>query len=427
MKAATTRDPQYTQLPKALYLALELSSRTWKLGMTVGFGQKARERNVSAGDLRGLREEIFRAKKRFGLNRSAPVYCCYEAGRDGFWIHRALVAMGIDNVIVDPSSIEVPRRKRRAKTDRLDVHKLLKLLIRYRLGEEKVWSVVRVPSVEDEDNRHLHRELMALKRERTQHVNRIKGLLTAVGVCLRPRRRALPEQLKQVRLWDASPLPAALHCRILREHERLQCLQRQIVELEGDRAECLRECGSPAVAKARKMNTLRGVGANGAWLLAMEFFSWRELRNRRQVGSLSGLTGTPTTAATRCESRVSARPAIGMSGRWPSRWRGPGSASSHAASLVSGISNASEVEGNGCDGSASSLWRASFWSLSGAGASRTSCPRELNCAPPFKVSEVVDNELVGHAVESPGFLEKPSASREAVPGSSARRLVEGKA
>jgi len=293
MKAATTRDPQYTQLPKALYLALELSSRTWKLGMTVGFGQKARERNVSAGDLRGLREEIFRAKKRFGLNRSAPVYCCYEAGRDGFWIHRALVAMGIDNVIVDPSSIEVPRRKRRAKTDRLDVHKLLKLLIRYRLGEEKVWSVVRVPSVEDEDNRHLHRELMALKRERTQHVNRIKGLLTAVGVCLRPRRRALPEQLKQVRLWDASPLPAALHCRILREHERLQCLQRQIVELEGDRAECLRECGSPAVAKARKMNTLRGVGANGAWLLAMEFFSWRELRNRRQVGSLSGLTGTP--------------------------------------------------------------------------------------------------------------------------------------
>lgn len=293
MNAATTRDAQYTQLSTALYLALELSSKTWKLGMTVGFGQKARERNVSAGDLSGLKEEIDRAKKRFGLARCAPVYCCYEAGREGFWIHRALVAMGVANVVVDPCSIEVPRRKRRAKTDRLDVHKLLRLLIRYRLGEKKVWSVVRVPSVEDEDNRQLHRELMALKNERTRHLNRIKGLLATVGCRLQPRLRKFREQLEQIRLWDGSPLPAALHCRLLREHERLQCLQRQIVELEGDRAECLRECGSPAVSKARKMNTLRGIGANGAWLLSMELFAWRELRNRGQVGSLSGLTGTP--------------------------------------------------------------------------------------------------------------------------------------
>jgi transposase len=293
MKAATTRDPQYIQSLKALYLALELSSRTWKLGMTVGFGQKGRERNVPAGDLRGLKEEVERAKKRFGLPRSAPVYCCYEAGRDGFWIHRALVAMGIANVVVDPCSIEVPRRKRRAKTDRLDVHKLLKLLIRYHLGEEKVLSVVRVPSIEDEDNRQLHRELIALKSERTRHINRIKGLLATVGSRLQPRRRKFREQLKQVRLWDGSPLPAGLHCRILREHERLECLQRQIVELEGDRAECLQECGSPAVAKARKMNRLRGIGANAAWLLSMELFAWRQLRNGRQVGSLSGLTGTP--------------------------------------------------------------------------------------------------------------------------------------
>lgn len=294
MDTTTTRDAQYTQPPpKALYLALELSSKTWKLGMTVGFGQKARERDVSAGNLAGLEEEIGQAKKRFGLARSAPVYCCYEAGRDGFWIHRALVAMGVDNVIVDPSSIEVPRRKRRAKTDRLDVHKLLKLLIRYRLGEEKVWSVVRVPSVENEDDRHLHRELIALKRERTRLLNRIQGLLAAVGVFLRPRLRKLPEQLEQARLWNGSHLPPAVRCRILREHERLQGLQRQIVELEGDRVECLRECSSPAVAKARKLNALRGIGPNGAWLLSMELFAWRQLRNRRQVGALSGLTPTP--------------------------------------------------------------------------------------------------------------------------------------
>jgi transposase len=293
MDAATTRDTQYTQPAKALYLAFELSSKTWKLGLTVGFGQKARERDVSAGDLLTLQKEIDQAKKRFGLPPDAPVYSCYEAGRDGFWIHRALVEMGVDNVVVDPASIEVPRRKRRAKTDRLDVHKLLKLLLRYHLGEPKVWSVVRVPSVEDEDNRHLHRELLALKRERTQHVNRIKGLLAGVGVRLPLRLRLILEQLEKARLWDGSTLPPALHCRLRREHERLLCVQRQIVELEGDRAECLKECNSPAVKKARKMSSLRGVGANGAWLLSMELFSWRQFRNRRQVGAVSGLTATP--------------------------------------------------------------------------------------------------------------------------------------
>jgi transposase len=293
MDAATTRHEQYTHSEKALYVAFELSLRTWKIGMTVGFGQKARERNLPAGDLATLAEEIRLAKKRFGLSPSTPVYSCYEAGRDGFWIHRALLEMGLCNVVVDPSSIEVPRRKRRAKTDRLDVHKLLKLLIRYRMGEPKVWSVVRVPSVEDEDNRHLHRELIALKRERTGHINRIKGLLASVGVRLKPRWRSLVEQLEQVRLWDGSRLPPALHCRILREHDRLLCVQRQISELQTDRAESLRECTSPQVAKARKLTALRGIGANCAWLLAMEFFAWRTLDNRRQVGALAGLTPTP--------------------------------------------------------------------------------------------------------------------------------------
>lgn len=293
MDAATTRHGQYTHSEQALYVAFELSLRTWKLGITVGFGQKARERNLPAGDLTALMEEIRLAKKRFGLSPSIPVYSCYEAGRDGFWIHRALLEMGLVNVVVDPSSIEVPRRKRRAKTDRLDVHKLLKLLIRYRMGETKVWSVVRVPSVEDEDNRHLHRELIALKRERTSHINRIKGLLATVGVRLKPRWRNFAEQLEQVHLWDGSRLPPAVHCRLLREHERLLCVQRQISELQADRAESLQECTSPQVTKARKLTALRGIGANCAWLLAMEFFAWRTLDNRRQVGALAGLTPTP--------------------------------------------------------------------------------------------------------------------------------------
>lgn len=294
MEAVATRTAQYTHLTQVLYVAFELSAKTWKLGMTVGFGQKARERDVPAGDLLRLQKEIDQAKKRFRLPASAPVYACYEAGRDGFWIHRALAAMGVDNVVVDPSSIEVPRRQRRAKTDRLDVHKLLKLLLRYHLGEPKVWSVVRVPSVEDEDNRHLHRELLDLKRERTRHGNRIQGLLVGVGVVsVTLSTRTFREQLEAVRLWDGSALPPALHCRILREYDRYLLVHNQIVELEGDRAECLKECDSPAVEKARKMTTLKGIGANGAWLLSMELFAWRQLRNRRQVGSLSGLTATP--------------------------------------------------------------------------------------------------------------------------------------
>jgi transposase len=294
MTASMTRPEKYTGRPEALYLAFELSNRTWKLGMTVGFGQKARERNVPAGNLLRLKEEILAAKQRFGLPEKAPVYSCYEAGRDGFWIHRALEEMGVENVVVDPSSIEVPRRKRRAKTDRLDVHKLLRLLLRYRLGERKVWSVVRVPSVAAEDDRHMHRELAELKRERTQHINRIRGLLATLGVRHRLRwRRDLAEQLKQLRLWDGSGLPPAVHCRLLRESERLQCVQRQIRELEGDRAELLRECHSRETEIARQMTRLRGIGPNGAWVFAMEFFCWRDLRNRRQVGALAGLTPTP--------------------------------------------------------------------------------------------------------------------------------------
>jgi transposase len=293
MTTATTRPEQYSRPEKALYVAFELSHRTWKLGITVGFGQKARERNIPSGDLLRLEEELGQAKKRFQLPSAAPVYTCYEAGRDGFWIHRALQELGVENVVVDPSSIEVPRRKRRAKTDRLDVHKLLTLLMRYRMGESKVWSVVRVPSPEEEDNRHLHRELMGLKRERTRHINRIKGLLISVGVGLRLRRRNLVAELEKVRLWDGSRLPPALHCRLVREHERLECVQRQILELESERAEILREARSREVGVARRLLQLRGIGSNGAWLLAMEFFSWRQLRNRRQVGALAGLTPTP--------------------------------------------------------------------------------------------------------------------------------------
>jgi hypothetical protein len=118
-----------------------------------------------------LEWEIQQAKKRFGLPEAAPVLSCYEAGRDGFWLHRYLMVSGIENLVVDSASIEVNRRAKRAKTDRLDVGKLVTMLIRYHSGEKRVWSVVHVPSVEAEDKRHLHRELGTLKSDRTRHTN----------------------------------------------------------------------------------------------------------------------------------------------------------------------------------------------------------------------------------------------------------------
>ena len=176
----TTGSTEHSTFP-TLYLAFELGNNKWKLGFTVGLGQRPRQRNINAGDLAALDREIQRAKKRFGLPQTAPLMSCYEAGRDGFWLHRYLLASGVENLVVDSASIEVNRRAKRAKTDRLDVGKLLTMLIRYHCGEKKVWSVVNVPSVEAEDKRHLHRQLAAFKVDRTRHINRIKGLLAGQG------------------------------------------------------------------------------------------------------------------------------------------------------------------------------------------------------------------------------------------------------
>ena len=155
MKEAT-RGIEYTTEP-SLYLAFELSKKKWKLGFSTGLGQHPRRRTIDAGDLPALQQEIEVAKRRFGLSADSPVKSCYEAGRDGFWLHRYLLEREVENLVVDSSSIEVNRRARRAKTDRIDVGKLLNMLLRYHNGEEKVWSVVHVPSVDAEDKRHLHR------------------------------------------------------------------------------------------------------------------------------------------------------------------------------------------------------------------------------------------------------------------------------
>ena len=227
---ATTRVDQEIAFTPTLFVAFELGVNKWKLGCTTGAAQRPRERQVPAGDCLTVLEEIRRAKSRFGLPEEARVMSGYEAGRDGFWLHRFFVSQGIENIVVDSASIEVNRRYRRAKTDRLDVHKLLTMLLRHAAGEKKVWSVVRVPSAADEDRRQLHRELLTTKRDRTRVINRIKGLLAGCGIRI-GLHGDVETQFEEVRQWDGAPLPAALRARLKREWQKVQHLSEQIAAL----------------------------------------------------------------------------------------------------------------------------------------------------------------------------------------------------
>ncbi len=204
--------------PSTLYLAFELGNTEWKLAMTPVIDQPPVTRSVPARGLATLEAEIARVKAHFGMPSDAGVSSCYEAGRDGFWLHRWLASRGISNLIVDSSSIEVNRRRRRTKTDRLDARKLVTMLIRFLSGERPVWSVVRVPTAAEEDRRQVHRELLFARRDRGRHTNRVKGLLVSQGVPLE-HIRDLEGHVATARLWDGTPLPPRLQARLLRERE----------------------------------------------------------------------------------------------------------------------------------------------------------------------------------------------------------------
>lgn len=289
--AATHKTPDNTT-ETPLFVAFELSEKTWKLGFSTGPGQKPRERNVTARDPERVLDEIAQAKRRFGLPESVPVVSCYEAGREVFWLHRFLLAHDITNHVVDSCSIEVSRRRRRAKSDGLDVRKLLSMLMRYHHGERQVWRVVNVPSVEAEDQRHLHRDLETLKQERASTTTRIKGLLSSQGLRVTSLTN-LPEQLDALRLWDGSPLPPGLRQRVLSVYAHHQFLSEQIAQVEAARRARLHDSSDASIEKVRQLMLLKGIGINGSWLLVMEFFGWRAFKNRREVGGLAGLTPTP--------------------------------------------------------------------------------------------------------------------------------------
>jgi transposase len=275
-----------------LHLALELSWKTWKLVFCVGLGGGVWQTTVGARDRAGVKAAIERARRRFGLAAKCRVISCYEAGRDGFWLDRWLRGEGIENLVVDSSSIEVNRRARRVKTDRIDGEKLLSMLLRYAAGEKGLWSVVRVPSAEQEDARHLHRELRTLKKERTRQINRIKGLLATQGVDRVMNRQGLLQPLEQMRMWNGSPLPEGLKRRVELEVARHAFVHEQVLACETQLRRMVRGGSEPAVAGVRKLQQLRAVGPSGAVILVREF-GWRKFRNRREVGALAGLTPTP--------------------------------------------------------------------------------------------------------------------------------------
>jgi transposase len=203
MTATHRRDPTTNASP-VLYVAFELGWTTWKLAFTVSLGQKVRMRTIPARDVGALAVEINKAKARFNLPQDTPVLSCYEAGRDGFWLHRYLSSIAADNLVVNSASIEVNRRKCRTKSDRIDAVKLVTMLIRWHFGDIKVWSVVNVPTPEAEDARELHHELMELKAERTSHSNRIKGLLAGLGLSVIVDAK-LPERLQRLRQYSPNP------------------------------------------------------------------------------------------------------------------------------------------------------------------------------------------------------------------------------
>jgi len=275
-----------------MYTGFELSDKKWKLAFSNG--SKVRHISTDARDLNELQVQIFRAKKRFGLNEDTRVMSCYEAGREGFWLHRYLLSIGIENLVVDSSSIEVKRRKRRVKTDRIDAEKLLGMLMRYHGGEKKAWSVVRVPSEEAEDGMNLGRELEVLKKERTMHSNRIKGLLIQQGIVIkRLNVKRFLSELEGCRTWDGKELPVDFKSRIVREHQRLKIVDEQMRGVKKERKKRVESGDKACYRQVAQLMKLQGIGPENSWDFVMEFFSWRDFRNRKQVGALAGLTPTP--------------------------------------------------------------------------------------------------------------------------------------
>lgn len=273
----------------AIFVSLELSRSTWLVtSLSPGGGEKMSKHPVRAGDMVGLMERFsaLREKARARTSCDYPIIVIQEAGLDGFWIHRALFKHGIESWVVDPASIATSRRRRRAKTDKIDGEALVRALLAFKRGEPRVCAMLRVPTPEEEDRRRIGRERKTLVAERTEHVNRIKGLLYSQGVSgYEPVRRDRRERLDELRTGDGCPLPQHLKAQISRELDRLELIFQQVKAVEAERDALVVPAAEAATsAPVAMLLALRGIGAEFANTLYAEGL-FRHFDNRRQVAA----------------------------------------------------------------------------------------------------------------------------------------------
>lgn len=300
MKADRTDAPTMQDYA-TVYVVFELSKSKWKLGVMIAGSPKMSRFTIAGGDLPALSERLASAREKAARSgKEVRIVSCYEAGFDGHWLHRWLTEQGVTNYVIDAASIAVDRRARSAKTDRIDLERILRTLLAYLRGEPRVCSMIHVPTVEDEDRKRRNRERDRLLKERTAHTNRIKGLLHAHGI-----RDAMPlkpdfiKSLDRARTGDGRELSPHLKHELVREHERLRLLSQHIAAIEAEsRAEQRAAAPGTAEAKVVQLAQLKAIGPVGGQGLVNEVF-YRDFDNRRQVGSYIGLAGTPFNSGDR--------------------------------------------------------------------------------------------------------------------------------
>ena len=280
----------------AIFISLELSRSIWLItSLSPGYGEKMSKHSVRAGDVATLlaRFSALKQKAYARIGKCFPIVAIQDAGLDGFWLHRVLQSEGVESHVVDPASIATSRRRRRAKTDRIDGEALVRTLLAYKRGEPRVCAMVKAPTPEEEDRRRLCRERKVLTNERVLHVNRIKGLLFAQGVSeYEPLRRDRRRRLDELSTGDGRPLPEHLKRQISRELDRLELLLEQIKAVEGERDELLSAQDAATPVTAAMLLGIKGIGAEFAAILWSEGL-FRHFDNRRQIASYAGLAPTP--------------------------------------------------------------------------------------------------------------------------------------
>lgn len=297
MTAPTTQPTAIRTDLGAIFVSMELSRSKWLItSVSPGSGEKMSKHSMAAGDVAGLFALFvkLRERSRSKTGHDHPIITIQEAGLDGFWIHRVLENDGIESYVVDPASIAVSRRRRRAKTDSIDGEALLRTLMAYKRGEPRVCAMVRAPSTEEEDHRRLCRERKTLTNERVTHVNRIKGLLFSQGITnYAPLSKDRRRRLEELRTGDGRVLPPHMKTQICRELDRLELLLEQIKSVEDERDALIAAYAAAVKSPPAKMLLeIKGIGAEFASVLSSECL-FRKFDNRRQVAAYAGLAPTP--------------------------------------------------------------------------------------------------------------------------------------